>query len=188
MKNKPGRICPVERAGKLDSKIRRWFQNPQKIVGPYLKPGMTVLDFGCGPGFFTLDMAHMVGPHGRVIASDLQAGMLEKVKNKIQGTELESRITLHQCGNNSINIEEQIDFFLSFYVIHEVPNQAALFHEISSIVKPGGTIFLAEPPVHVSKKAFDRTIAIAQKAGFTHMEKKKVFLSQTAVLKKFPDQ
>ena len=44
---------------------------------------MTVLDVGCGPGFFTLDMARLVGPSGRVIAADLQEGMLEKLGQKI---------------------------------------------------------------------------------------------------------
>jgi ubiquinone/menaquinone biosynthesis C-methylase UbiE len=42
---------------------------------------MTVLDIGCGPGFFTIDMARMVGDSGRVIAADLQAAMLQKAQN-----------------------------------------------------------------------------------------------------------
>lgn len=46
------RVCPVELAGSLDNKIRKWFQNPQKILAPYIKEGMKVLDIGCGPGFF----------------------------------------------------------------------------------------------------------------------------------------
>jgi ubiquinone/menaquinone biosynthesis C-methylase UbiE len=184
MNTKPGRVCPVENAGKLDSKIRRWFQNPQKILKPYLKTGMTVLDFGCGPGFFSIDMAQMVGTAGQVIASDLQAGMLQKLKNKIQGTELENRITFHQCEENKINLKTPIDFLFSFYVIHEVQDQEALFNEINSIVKPKGKIFIVEPPVHVPQKAFDRTIDLAQKAGFRLVERPKVFLSKTAVLKK----
>jgi len=48
-------ICPVERAGGLDNRIRRWLQNPQKILRLYIAEGMTVLDVGCGPGFFSLD-------------------------------------------------------------------------------------------------------------------------------------
>ena len=55
------RVCPVEKADRLDTRIRRWLQNPQKILKPYIKEGMTVLDFGCGPGFFSVDMAQMVG-------------------------------------------------------------------------------------------------------------------------------
>ena len=58
------RVCPVERAGMLDSRFRRWLQNPEKIVRPYLREGMTAVDLGCGPGFFTVDMAIMVGETG----------------------------------------------------------------------------------------------------------------------------
>jgi ubiquinone/menaquinone biosynthesis C-methylase UbiE len=184
MKNKPGRLCPVERAGTLDSKIRRWFQDPLKIMKPYLKPGMTVLDFGCGPGFFTLDMAQMVGASGRVIAVDLQQGMLEKVHTKIQGTDLENRIRLHQCEENKINLAEPIDFFFSFYVMHEVPDQEVLFREISRMLKPDGAVFIAEPPVHVSRKAFEVTLDLARENGLRLAERPRVFLSKAAVLTK----
>jgi hypothetical protein len=39
------RVCPVEKAGILDSRLRRWLQNPRKIVSPYIQEGMTVLAF-----------------------------------------------------------------------------------------------------------------------------------------------
>ena len=49
--DRSNRVCPVERAGILDHGIRRWLQDPQKILRPYIEEGMTVLDIGCGPGF-----------------------------------------------------------------------------------------------------------------------------------------
>ncbi len=66
----------------FDNLIRKIFQDPDKIVGPYVRPGMTVMDIGCGPGFFTLAMARMAGPEGRVIAVDMQQEMLDLVKKK----------------------------------------------------------------------------------------------------------
>ena len=186
MQNKPGRVCPVERAGALDSKIRRWFQDPAKILAPYLQPGMTVMDFGCGPGFFTLDMARIVGDAGRVIATDLQQGMLDKVGIKIQGTDLQDRIILHRCGESRIQYLKPIDFFFSFYVVHEVPDQLALFREISGMLKPDGKVFIAEPPVHVSRKQFAATVAAAEKNGLQLREEPRVFFSKTAVLVKDP--
>lgn len=72
----------------MESRIRRWVQNPRKILSPYIDSGMTVLDFGCGPGFFSLDMADMVGDSGKDMAADLQVGMLAIVENYIRGTEL----------------------------------------------------------------------------------------------------
>ena len=55
------KVCPVELAGGLDSRIRRLVHKPEKILKPYLVKGMTALDLGCGPGFFTLEIAKLVG-------------------------------------------------------------------------------------------------------------------------------
>ena len=184
MGNGKNRVCPVEIAGGLDNRFRRWLQNPWKILSPYIKEGMTVLDLGCGPGFFSIDIAQMVGKSGRVIASDLQEGMLQKLRHKIQGTELEDRITLHKCQKNRIGVSENVDFVLAFYMVHEVPNQEEFFNEIGSILKPNGQVLIVEPPFHVSKKAFEETIRTAQGAGFTPAERPKVLLSKTVILKK----
>ena len=178
------RVCPVERAGSLDNRIRRWLQDPQKILGPYVEEGMTILDIGCGPGFFSIDMAQMVGKSGRVIASDLQEGMLQKLRDKIQGTQLEERITLHKCEENKIGVSEEVDFIVAFYMIHEIPNQEEFFNEIGSVLKPNGQVFIVEPPFHVSKTAFEETIRKARDAGFAAVERPKVFLSKAVILKK----
>ncbi len=110
------RVCPVALSGSLDNSIRRWLQNPRKILGPYIKEGMTVLDVGCGPGFFTIEMARMVGKSGRAIAADMQEGMLQKVKEKIKRTELEERILLHKCGENNIGVSEPVDFVMMLFI------------------------------------------------------------------------
>lgn len=184
MSDKKTRICPVEKAGTLDNRIRRWLQDPKKILHPYIKEGMTVLDFGCGPGFFSVDMAHMVGESGRVIAADLQEGMLHKVRDKIKGTEIENRITLHKCEENKIGISENIDFVLAFYIIHEVINKEEIFTEIETILKPNGQLLIVEPPFHVSKSAFEETIRKAKAAGFTEVERPKIIFNNAVILKK----
>ena len=184
MSNRSNRVCPVERAGSLDSRIRRWVQNPRKILGPYIEEGMTVLDVGCGPGFFSIDMAQMVGKSGRVISSDLQEGMLQKIRDKIEGTELEERITLHKCEENKIGVSEHVDFVLLFYMVHEIPNKEEFFHEIGTILRPNGQVLIVEPPFHVSKSAFDKTVRIARDAGFADVKGPNVFLNQTVILKK----
>ena len=184
MSNRNNRVCPVERAGILDSKIRRWLQNPQKILRPYIEEGMTVLDVGCGPGFFSIDMAQMVGNSGRVIASDLQEGMLQKVRDKIKGTELEKQITLHKCEENKIGVSEHVDFVLLFYMVHEILYKEAFFNEIGTILKPNGQVLIVEPPFHVSKSAFEETVRKAKDVGFTNTKGPKVLFSKTVILKK----
>ena len=72
MNEQKTKVCPVELSGSLDNKLRRWLQNPNKLLAPYLKSGMKVLDMGCGPGFFSIEIAKMIGSDGKVFSVDLQ--------------------------------------------------------------------------------------------------------------------
>jgi len=184
MSDRSNRICPVEKADSLDTKIRRLVQNPRRILKPYIKNGMTVLDVGCGPGFFTLEIARMVAPSGRVIAADLQEGMLRIVRDKINGTALESRITLHKCEPDKIGLKDNVDFALLFYIVHEIPNKDKFFQEIAALLKPQGQVFIVEPPFHVNKKAFQATLDKARAAGVTVTARPKLFFSKAALLTK----
>ena len=177
------RVCPIALAGSLDTAIRRWLQNPRTILEHYINKGMTVLDLGCGPGFFTLEMARLVGRSGRVIAVDLQQGMLSKVRGKTRQTEFEDWITLHQCSESEIGVSDRIDFALAFYMVHEIPGKESFFLEIATILKPGGRMVIVEPPLHVSRSDFEKTLEIAQRTGFAITKGPEVFLSKTAILK-----
>lgn len=176
------RVCPLSLAGGLDNIWRRWLQNPEKILAPYLREGMTALDLGCGPGFFTLPMAKLVGETGRVIAADLQAGMLEKLRQKLAGTAYATRVDLHRCEADRIGLVGPVDFVLLFYMVHEVPDKAALFGEIARLLAPNGQALIVEPPLHVSRAAFARTLAIADAAGLMAQRGPKLLLSKTALL------
>jgi ubiquinone/menaquinone biosynthesis C-methylase UbiE len=151
-------------------------------MGRSAPDGTSTLDFGCGPGFFTLDLAQMVGSAGRVVAADLQAGMLDRLRGKIQGTALAERITLHACEPHRIGWSGKVDFALAFYVVHEIPDQQRFFAELGSLVQPGGQVLVVEPPIHVSKSAFAETLRKAQAAGFTAGAGPKVRFSKTAIL------
>lgn len=175
-------VCPVALAGHLDSRIRRWLQNPKRVLEPYVREGVTALDFGCGPGFFTLELARLVGPSGRVIAVDLQPGMLERVRQKVHGTELGSRITLHQCSPDRLGLSGPIDFVFAFYVIHELPDPAAFLAEVRPLFSPGGQLLIVEPPFHVSAAAFRATLHVANQAGFNLVSRPRIPFNKAALL------
>ena len=177
------RVCPVEGAGGLDNNFRRLFQNPHKILTRYIQQGMTIVDLGCGPGFFSIAAAELVGAKGKVIAVDLQEGMLSRVRNKIKGTKIEKRITLHKCEESIIGVTDKADFILAFYMVHEVPNQERLFQEIKSILKPDGKVLIVEPKFHVSKEAFEKTEKLVINLGFEVIERPNLFISRTIVLR-----
>lgn len=176
------RICPVEKAGGLDNSIRRFLQNPVKILKPHINPGMTVLDMGCGPGFFTIEIAKLLNGSGKVIAADLQAGMLEIVRQKIRKTELEQIVELHKCQDQSVGVTEKVDFVLAFYVVHEVRNQDNLLRELKSILNPDGRILIVEPNFHVTGKEFKTMLEKAEKIGFAIADRPKSFLNRAVVL------
>jgi len=186
MEDKKTRVCPLERADHLDTWWRRWTQNPHRVLSPYLKKGMRVLDFGCGPGFFTIEMARLVGSSGHVFAADLQEGMLEKLKARIADSELTGSITLHKCQDDQIGLNEEIDFALAYYVMHELPDQAAFFRELAALLIPGGEVLIVEPPFHVSRKGFAKMIEKANAAGLRTVEGPKGFFNKLVRLKKEP--
>ena len=178
------RVCPMERAGALESGIRYLLHAPRKILQPYVRKGMLALDLGCGPGFFTRTLAELVGPEGKVIAADLQEGMLARLRRKIQGTELEQRITTHQCTSDRIGLTAECDFVLVFYMLHEVPDQQVFLREVRTLLKPSGKVLIVEPKFHVSKKDMLRSIRMMEQSGFKVTAEPKVFLSRAVVIER----
>ncbi len=184
MENTPRHsVCPMEKAGSLDSWLRKLINNPKKILAPYITLGMTVLDLGCGPGFFTVPLATMIGPNGKVIATDMQQGMLDKVQEKIQSTPLAERIELRLTPPGSLGVSTPVDFVLLFHVLHELPDQASFLQQIKNILKPNARVFIAEPKHHVSEKEFNQSLKTAERTGFTIIAQPKIRLSYTALLK-----
>ena len=162
-------ICPIWVGYFLASRFRKLLQNPAKIANRYAKPGMTVLDFGCAMGFFSLPMAKTVGPEGKVVCVDVQPKMLDILKRRATRAGLAERIETHLCRADSVALDgspDRFDFALAFAVLHEVPDQDHLLAELSQLVKPGARLLLAEPAGHITPKVFEQTITCARAHGF----------------------
>lgn len=176
------RVCPVEAAGMLEHPLRRLYENPQRILRPFVGAGMDVLDFGCGPGFFTLEMARLAGPTGRVTAVDLQQGMLDRAREKLERAGLADPVTFHLCGADAIGLAGAFDFILVFHVLHEVPDPEGFLRELKGLLKPGGRILLAEPGFHVSRAEFQGSLELVKLAGLEAGPGPRIPFSRTAVL------
>jgi ubiquinone/menaquinone biosynthesis C-methylase UbiE len=176
------RICPVERAKILDRVWRKLLQNPARILRPHVKEGMTALDLGCGPGFFTAEMAGLVGESGRVIAADLQQGMLDMAKRKLADDGTSGRVRFHLCASDRIGLSEACDFVLAFYMLHEVPEPAGFLREIHSLLKPEGRVLLAEPKWHVGRDRFRESIELMKRTGFAVLSEPRIRFSRTVLL------
>lgn len=184
LETKNSKVCPVERAGALDNKFRKLLHNPEKLLSKYIKPGMNVMDFGCGPGFFSIEIAKLLKHSGRITAVDLQQGMLDKLNSKIKGSVFQNSIELHKCGERNIGLNEVFDFIVAFYVIHEVQDPERLFLQFNNLLVQKGRIFIAEPLFHVPKDKFYNNLSFATKYGFRVIETPKLFFSRAVVLEK----
>lgn len=137
------------------------------IVGTLaLSPGMTVLDAGCGPGRLTVPLARGVGPTGRVVALDIQPGMLDraKVKTDMAGlTNVEFVAAALGEGRLSANY---FDRMVLVTVLGEIPNPAIALRELFHALKPGGLLAIVEVifDPHFQSRSTITSLALA--AGF----------------------
>lgn len=177
------RICPVEYAGGLDSRVRKLLQGPARMLNGQVRDGMVVLELGCGSGYFTGEIARRVGMSGKVIAADLQDGMLDIVRKKYKGTDIENRILLHKCEEDRIGLTEKVDLVLAFFMVHEVPDKKKMLREIRSLLKPDGSVYIVEFRMHPPKKSFDAMVDLARETGFVETGRSGSVLSRAVTLK-----
>ncbi len=166
----------------IDPPFRRLLHDPEKIVGPYVKAGMTVVDVGCGVGWFSIPMARMVGDQGTVIAVDLQPQMLDMLRRRAEKAGVSARIETRPCAQDKLGIDARADFVLVFAMLHEVPDPDRFLGEVRDCLKPGGKVLLAEPPIHVSRKSFANEVRVAEATGFRVVERPRLRWSHAAVL------
>jgi ubiquinone/menaquinone biosynthesis C-methylase UbiE len=183
MVNNQTDVCSYKKAWTLDNWFRKLIQNPYKIVSKYIEAGQTVLDLGCGPGFFSLAMAELVGEKGKVISVDIQEEMLLILREKSERKGLKSRIVLHKAMPEKIGISEKVNFALAFYMVHEVPDKKKFLSEVSSYLMPDGKFLMVEPKFHVSESSFEDTLRIARSAGLERVSEPRILFSRAVLLK-----
>jgi ubiquinone/menaquinone biosynthesis C-methylase UbiE len=182
-----GRLCPVWIGYLLVSPVRKLFQNPDKILGPYAKEGMKALDIGCAMGFFSLPLARMIGSGGKVICVDVQEKMLKSLEKRARKAKLAGRIETRVCNQASLNLDditEEIDFVLASAVVHEVPDVAGFFSQTYKAIKPAGKFLVFEPKGHLLKKDFEATVTVAKQNGFQIAETPQIGRTHAVLLGK----
>jgi len=181
------RVCPWWLGYLLASPLRRLMADPRKLLAPYVREGMTVLEPGPGMGFFTIELARLVGAGGQVIALDIQSKMLDGLKRRLAKAGLLERVNIRLVQPDSMglaDLADSVDFALAFAVVHEMPSAGSFFTELSHALKPGGSVLFAEPAGHVAAKLWDAELEAATKAGFVVADRPHIRRSHAALLKK----
>ena len=173
--------CPWWLGYTFDNPIRRAIHDPALILGGFVGEGQTVVDIGCGLGYFSLAMARMVGPRGRVIALDIQAEMLARARRRAERRGVDGLIDFRPCEPDRLGLAGPVDFVLAFWMVHEVRDPAAFLAEIRSALKPSGRLLVVEPKVHVPASRFAETVRAAQQAGFEVAERPRVRFSRSVL-------
>jgi ubiquinone/menaquinone biosynthesis C-methylase UbiE len=113
-----------------------------------LKSGDAIADIGCGPGFFTLPAAEIVGPDGIVVAADIQGEMLTTVRVRAAEQGL-ANVRLIKTGETELPLPEQtFDVVVAAFVLHEVPRHATFLRKMARLLKPGGRLAVLEWQKH----------------------------------------
>jgi ubiquinone/menaquinone biosynthesis C-methylase UbiE len=175
-------VCPWWLCFTFDNPFRRFFHDPYAILGSYVRSGDSVIDIGCGMGYFTIPLAKLAGPKGHVTAIDIQEKMLAALRKRAERNGVSETITTRLGNSGSIGYHEKADFVLLFWMFHEVPDQHALLSEIGGVLKPDGLMLFVEPIIHVPRKSFSRMLRTATELGFTLKERPQIRFSHSALL------
>jgi len=184
------RVCPWWLGYLLANPLRRLYQNPAELLTPYVKEGMRVLEPGPGMGFFTLELARLVGLGGQVVAVDIQPKMIAGLKRRVARAGFAARVQARLASPLSLHIDDlagAVDFALVFALVHELPEMDAFFGEMAGALKPGALLLLAEPTGHVSSLDFDKELQVAANTGLAVADRPRIAHSRAVLLTKRPE-
>jgi ubiquinone/menaquinone biosynthesis C-methylase UbiE len=122
-------------------KFRDAFLRPKTILNKIegIRDGVSVLDYGCGPGSFTIAAAEMVGKNGTVFAADIHPLAIEQVQESASKRGLKNIKTILTADNTSLP-DLSIDIILLIYALHVFNNPRKIIRELDRLLKIDGIL------------------------------------------------
>ena len=108
-----------------------------------LEAGMTVVEYGCGPGLVALQAAVMVGPSGKVYGIDIHQGMVSLVNSRASEAGLTNVTALLKDGSNAPlpgGVANLVTCFLVFHYLEARADRQELADDLARLLKPGGRV------------------------------------------------
>jgi ubiquinone/menaquinone biosynthesis C-methylase UbiE len=132
-------------AGWLERKERAKEEAPEKLMKALdVKEGMVVADVGAGSGYHTFLLAPLVGPKGRVIASDIQQEMLDLVTKKAKDLKATNVETVKGTATDPKLPAGKVDLILMVDVYHEFEHPFEMTEKMVAALAPGGRLVFVE--------------------------------------------
>ncbi len=142
-----------------------------------LRRGDVVADVGCGPGFFTLPAARIVGKEGHVHAIDTEAAMLELIEERVEEQGLDNVTAILTMGEQAPLPDGSCDAVICGLVLHhlDVAHRARMAAELARLCKPGGAVLAVEWTPREGESRRDRmapeeTASLLEGAGLRVVE------------------
>ncbi len=156
-----------------DNPLLPIFRNPYKLLNRAgLKSGQKVLEIGCGPGFFTIPAANIVGKGGIVYAIDTHPLAIEKVKEKIEREEVKNVTLILANASNTGLPDRSIDLVFLFGLRYIADGLENVISEIHRILKPEGVLSFEK-----TRGSEKKIIEEVEKGGLIYSGRKaKIFL------------
>ena len=153
----------------MESRLRRWLFDPRRTLrGADLKPGQTVLEVGCGTGFFTLLAAEMIGDDGHLIAMDPLSDFVKRVSEKVEDADLKNVEVVRRDALNTRLVSASVDVVLLFGVVpYPTIPLSRLLPEMHRVLRQEGTLAVWLYPV-----SFGVPTSILKSGLFTDLGKK----------------
>lgn len=154
------------------------FLNPKEVVNLLpLKEGMIIADFGCGNGYFTLEMAKKIKPSGKIFALDIWKPSLEALnfRAKLEGVNnlIETRWANLEIPKGSGLSNNSCDLIFVANILFEIEKKETILEEAKRILKPEGYLVIIEwQPDKLPNKTFlyplpkEELLLILEKLGF----------------------
>ena len=129
----------------LERQGREREENTRRMLGELgLLPGQTVCDFGAGSGYHSLPMARTVGAKGRILAVDIQAPMLERLRRRAKAVGVANIRTIHSTIVDARLKPKSCDLILLADVYHELGHPQIMLQQLRRALKPKGRLVLVE--------------------------------------------
>jgi ubiquinone/menaquinone biosynthesis C-methylase UbiE len=125
----------------IDETQRRQWQDPEAILQETgLKPGDTLLDIGCGAGFFTLPAARIAGSQGKIYGLDSQISSLDEIRKRAEAEGLANIELKAGRAEETLLCEACADIVFLGIVLHDFQDPARVLKNARRMIKPGGKL------------------------------------------------